>query len=52
MVFIVEPSLMPSPDRSFHWEVKEAVARASLETYAPDNLSVVTAGLVLQESNF
>jgi hypothetical protein len=49
MVFIVKLGLMPSPKRRFHWEGKEAAARASLKTHAPDNPSVVSAGLVFQE---
>jgi hypothetical protein len=38
MVFTVKPSLMPSS--------KEYATRASLETYTPNNLSVVSTGLV------
>jgi hypothetical protein len=49
MVFIVKPSLMPSPERRFHWEFKEVAARASLETYTTDDLSVVCAWLVLEK---
>jgi hypothetical protein len=41
-----KPSLVPSPERSFHGEVKEANARASLETNAPDDLLVTGAWLV------
>jgi hypothetical protein len=49
MVFIVEPGLMPSPKIGFHWEFKEATARASLKTYAPGNREVFSTGLVFQE---
>jgi hypothetical protein len=47
MVFAIKSSLMPSPKRGFHWEVEKAVARVSLETYTPNNLSVISAELVL-----
>jgi hypothetical protein len=46
MVFTIKPSLMPSPKRIFHWEVKETAVRVNLKTHAPDNLSVVSTGLV------
>jgi hypothetical protein len=49
MVLTVKLDLMPSPKKSFQWETKESTAGASLETYAPDDLSVVSARLVLQE---
>jgi hypothetical protein len=48
IVFTRKPSLMSFHRRSFHREIKEAVARVSLETYASDNLPVVSAGLILQ----
>jgi hypothetical protein len=46
VIFIVKPCFVPSPERRFHEEVEEAVARVSLESHAPDNLSVIGAWLV------
>jgi hypothetical protein len=49
MVLAVEPCPVPSLKESLHWKVKEAGARAGLETYAPDNLVVSGAWLIFQE---
>jgi hypothetical protein len=49
MVLTIKPCLVPFSKRSFHGEVKEATTRASLETNAPDDLSVTSAWLVFQE---
>jgi hypothetical protein len=49
VVFTIKPSLVPSSERSFHGEVKEAIARASLKTNTPDNLSVTNVWLIFQE---
>jgi hypothetical protein len=49
MVFIVESSLVPSLEGSLHRKVKDATRRASLETYAFDNLSVIGARWVFQK---
>jgi hypothetical protein len=46
MIFIIKPGLVSSPERSFHREVKEPAMRVSLETHAPDDLSVISASLV------
>jgi hypothetical protein len=51
MVLVVEPCLVPSPKGSRHWKVKEAGARAGLETHAPDNLVVSGTRLVFQEKS-
>jgi hypothetical protein len=40
MVLTVEPCPVPYPKRSLHEEIKEADARVSLKTYAPNNFSV------------
>jgi hypothetical protein len=49
VVFTIKPSLVPSSKRSFHGEVKEATARASLKTNTPDNLSVTGVWLIFQK---
>jgi hypothetical protein len=46
MIFTIKPSLVSSPERSFHREVKEPAIRVSLDTHAPDDLSVIGASLV------
>jgi hypothetical protein len=46
MVFVVKPSLVPSPERRLHWKIKEATQRVSLETNASNNLSVSSTWLV------
>jgi hypothetical protein len=46
MVFTIKPCLVPSPERRFHGEVKEATKRASMECNALDNLSVISTWLV------
>jgi hypothetical protein len=33
MVFGIKPGLVPSLERSLHWQIQEAVARARLEAY-------------------
>jgi hypothetical protein len=40
MVLTIEPCLVTSPKRGFQGKIKEASARASLKTYAPNDLSV------------
>jgi hypothetical protein len=37
------------PERRFYGEVKKAAERSSLESHAPDDLSVVGARLIFQE---
>jgi hypothetical protein len=49
MVFVVEPGFAPSFEQSFHWEIKKATMRASLDANTTDYLSVIYAGLVFQE---
>jgi hypothetical protein len=49
MALIVEPCPKPSPKGSLHWEVKEADARADLETHTSGNLAVSSARLIFQE---
>jgi hypothetical protein len=49
MVLVVEPCHVPSLKGSLHWEVKEADARAGLETHTSDNLAVSGAWLVFEE---
>jgi hypothetical protein len=49
MVLIVEPHLVPSPKGNLHWEVKEAGARAGLESHTSDNLAVSGTRLVFHE---
>jgi hypothetical protein len=46
MIFTVKPCFVPSPEGRFHGEVEEAATRVSLESHAPDNLSVIDAWLV------
>jgi hypothetical protein len=49
MVLIVELGSMPSPKRALQRKIKEADARAGLESHTPDNLPVGGARLVFQE---
>jgi hypothetical protein len=49
MIFTIKPCPMPSPQRSFMGEVKEASAWASLKTYAPDNLTVNGTRLMFEK---
>jgi hypothetical protein len=49
VVLIVEPCHVPSLNRSLHWNVKEAGARAGLETHTPDNLAISSTRLIFQE---
>jgi hypothetical protein len=49
MILTMEPYLVPSPKRGFQGKVEEASARASLETYAPNDVSVGDAQLILEE---
>jgi hypothetical protein len=49
MIISIEPCPVPSLKRSFQGKIKEASIRASLETYAPNNLPVGGTRLVLQE---
>jgi hypothetical protein len=49
MILAIEPCLMPSSKRSFQGKIEEAITRAGLETYAPNNLLVGKTQLVFQE---
>jgi hypothetical protein len=49
MILKIKRSLVPSPERIFRGEVKEAATRASFETNTLDDLSVIGAWLVFQE---
>ncbi len=49
MVLVVKPRLVPSPKGTLHQKVKEADARAGLETHAPDNLAVSSTRLVFKK---
>jgi hypothetical protein len=49
MVFTVKPWFMSFLERSFHREIKEVTASASLDAYATDNFLVNGARLILQE---
>jgi hypothetical protein len=49
MVLTIEPCPVTSPKRGFQGKIKEASARASLKTYAPNDLSVGSTRLILQE---
>jgi hypothetical protein len=49
MVLAIEPCPMPSPERSFQRKVEEASARVGLKTYSPNNLSVSSTQLIIQE---
>jgi hypothetical protein len=49
MILSMEPYTMPSPNRSFQRKVEEASVRASLKTYALDNLLVSGTQLIFQE---
>jgi hypothetical protein len=48
MVFTIKPGLVPSLERSLHWQIQEATARACLEAYAANNLSFIGTVLILQ----
>jgi hypothetical protein len=52
VVLAIEPCSVPSPDRSFQRKVDKANARAGLQTYSPNNLSVSGTRLVFQEEVF
>jgi hypothetical protein len=49
MVLTIEPCPVTSPKRGFQGKIKEVSARASLKTYAPNDLSVGSTRLILQE---
>jgi hypothetical protein len=49
MVLTIEPRTVPSSKGSLHRKVKEAGARAGLETHTPDNLAVSGTRLIFQE---
>jgi hypothetical protein len=49
MVFAIKPRLVPSLERSLHWKIQEAAARACLEAYAAYNLPIIGTGLILQQ---
>jgi hypothetical protein len=52
MVLTIEPCPMLSPKRGFQGKIEEASARASMKTYAPNDLSVGGTRLILQEEIF
>jgi hypothetical protein len=47
MVLTIEPCIMPSPKRGFQGKVVEASMRASLKTYAPNDLLIGGTRLIL-----
>jgi hypothetical protein len=49
MILIIEPYPMTSPQRDFQGKIEEASVRASLKTYAPNDLLVGGTRLILQE---
>jgi hypothetical protein len=49
MVLSIEPCPVPSPKRGFQRKIEEASMRASLKTYAPNDLLVGGTRLILQE---
>jgi hypothetical protein len=49
MVLAIEPCPVPSSKRGFQGKIKEASTRASLKTYAPNDLSIGDTRLILQE---
>jgi hypothetical protein len=49
LVLTIEPCLVPSPKSCFQGKIEEANTRASLKTYAPNDLSVGDTWLILQE---
>jgi hypothetical protein len=49
MVFTIKPGLVPSLERSLHWQIQEAATRAHLEANATNNLSFISTGLILQQ---
>jgi hypothetical protein len=49
VVLAVEPCHVPSPKGSLHRKIKEASARAGLETQTLDNLAVSNTRLIFQE---
>jgi hypothetical protein len=51
MVLTVEPRHVPSLKGSLHREVKEANARAGLETHAPITLQLAALGWYFKKSN-
>jgi hypothetical protein len=48
-VFTIKPGLVPSLERSLHWQIQEAAARVRLEAYAANNLLFICTGLILQQ---
>jgi hypothetical protein len=49
MVFTTKSRLVPSLERSLHWQIQEAATRACLEAYAANNLPFIDTGLILQQ---
>jgi hypothetical protein len=49
MILAIEPCPVPSLKSSFQGKVEKADTRAGLETYEPNNLSVGSIQLILQE---
>jgi hypothetical protein len=49
MVFAIKPRLVPSLERSLHWQIQEVVVRSRLEAHVAYNLPFIGTGLILQE---
>jgi hypothetical protein len=49
MVLAIEPCPVPSPKRGFQGKIEEASIRESLKAYAPNDLSIGSTRLILQE---
>jgi hypothetical protein len=49
MVFTIKSRLVPSLERSLHWQIQEATVRTRLEAYAAYNLPFIGTGLILQQ---
>jgi hypothetical protein len=49
MVFTIKLGLVPSLERSLHWQIQEAATRARLEAYIANNLPFISTGLILQQ---
>jgi hypothetical protein len=49
VIFTIKSRFVPSSKRRFHGEIEEATARASLESNAPNSLSVIGAWLIFHK---
>jgi hypothetical protein len=49
MVFAIKPRLVPSLERSLHWQIQEVIVRSRLEAHTAYNLPFISTGLILQE---